>query len=331
MKLYREMVINPPPAKLVDIKPTHLDGYKRNGRDVVSIVHTSQRDAGIRKAIELIGGVNQLIKGVEGSILIKPNCNTDDPYPRDTHKETVRIIADLLINSGVKPEKIIVGDMSGRARGLPTRATMENLGITKAAEEVGIKTAYFEEEDWVRVKPKNSKWWPNGIKIPKTVYEAERIIFTPILRSHSSATFTCSLKLGVGLIDAEEREWLHNGDNFYEKMMDINLAYQVDLVIADALKMNVGYKTDLKDEVAPDIITASNNMVASDAVSAALMKYYKTVLVSNYPTKEQIQFKMAQELGIGYAEMDKISVISNDMNQDGKFKDILRFVESELK
>lgn len=331
MKVYREMMINPPPIKWVEIKPTHSDIYKIDGKNVVSIVHAFQRVAGIRKAVELIGGANQMIKDVKGSILIKPNCNTDDPYPRDTHQETVRVIANLLIDLGVKPEKIIVGDMSGRARGLPTRATMENLGITKVAEELGIKTSYFEEEDWVRVKPKKSKWWPRGIKIPKTVYEAERIIFTPILRSHSSAAFTCSLKLGVGLIDAEEREWLHNGDHFYEKMIDINLAYQVDLVIADALRMNIGYETNPEDEVTPGIITASNNMVASDAVSVALMQYYNTVRVVNTPTKEQVQFKIAQELDIGFAEMEKITLISEDMNESEEFSDIVRFIESELK
>ena len=84
-----------------------------------------------------------LTDGVKGKILIKPNCNTDDPYPRDTHHDTIRTIAELLIESGIKPERTVVGDMSGRARGLPTRATMENLGITKVAEEMGMNISLF--------------------------------------------------------------------------------------------------------------------------------------------------------------------------------------------
>lgn len=331
MKLYRAMAAIPSTAPLVPMKTTHSDPYKREGKDVVSVVRTDNRVQGIRKAVELIGGMKPLTEGVKGKILIKPNCNTDDPYPRDTHHETIRTIAELLIESGIKPHQIVVGDMSGRARGLPTRATMENLGITKVAEEMGINISYFDEEEWVTTEPEKAKWWPKGIKIPKTVYDAERIILTPILRSHTSATFTCSLKLGVGIIDAEERDWLHDGKDFYEKMIDINLAYQVDMVIADALRMNTGLRTDPKDEVSPGIITASNNMMASDAVSAALMQKYKTVRVIDFKTKDQLQFKLGEKLGMGKADMSNIALESANAVKDDKFSDLLDYIQSELK
>ena len=330
MKLYRAMAANPPSAPLVQMKTAHPDPYKREGKDVVSIVRTENRVQGIRKAVELLGGMKPLTDGVKGKILIKPNCNTDDPYPRDTHHETIRTIAELLIESGVKPEQIVVGDMSGRARGLPTRATMENLGITKVAEEMGLNVSYFDEEEWVTVEPEKAKWWPKGLKIPRTVYEAERIILTPILRSHTTATFTCSLKLGVGIIDAEERDWLHDGKDFYEKMIDINLAYQVDMVIADALKMNTGLRTDPKDEVSPGIITASNNMMASDAVSASLMQKYKTVRVVDFKTKDQLQFKLGEKLGMGKADLANIALESANEVKDDEFSDLLDYIQSEL-
>ena len=326
MKLYRDMAANPPTAPILPMKIAHPDSYRRDGKNVVSIVKSEDRAKGIRKAVELMGGMKSLTRGVKGKILIKPNCNTDDPYPRDTHHETIRTIAELIIDTGVKPDQIIVGDMSGRARGLPTRATMENLGITAVAEEMGLNVSYFEEEEWITVEPEKAKWWPKGLRIPKTVYEAERIIFTPILRSHTTATFTCSLKLGVGLIDAEERDWLHDGKDFYEKMIDINLAYQVDMVIADALSMNTGFKTDPEDEVSPGIITASNNMMASDAVSAALMQKYKTVRVTDYKTREQLQFKLGKKLGLGKASLD-----SMELEHDNLSDDLLDYIKQELR
>jgi uncharacterized protein (DUF362 family) len=331
MNRYRAMAANPPSAPLVPMKTAHTDPYKREGKDVVSIVRTADRVQGIRKAVELLGGMKPLTDGVKGKILIKPNCNTDDPYPRDTHHETIRTIAELLIESGIKPDQIVVGDMSGRARGLPTRATMENLGITKVAEEMGLNVSYFDEEEWVTVEPEKAKWWPKGLKIPKTVYEAERIILTPILRSHTTATFTCSLKLGVGIIDAEERDWLHDGKDFYEKMIDINLAYQVDMIIADALRMNTGLRTDPKDEVAPGIITASNNMMASDAVSASLMQKYKTARVVDFKTKDQLQFKLGEKLGMGKANLANIALESANAVKDDEFSDLLDYIQSELK
>ena len=331
MKLYRLMAANPPEAPKVAMKQRHPDPYKRGDKNIVSIVRTLDREKGIRKAVELMGGVKPMIKGVKGDVLIKPNCNTDDPYPRDTHYDTIRTIAELLIESGINPGNITVGDMSGRARGLPTRATMENLGITEVAEDLGLNISYFDEEDWVTVKPAKSMWWPNGLKIPRTVYEADRIIMIPILRSHSTATFTCSLKLCVGLIDAEERDWLHNGENFYEKMIDINLAFQVDMVIADALKMNTGLRTDPEDEVMPSIITASNSMVASDAISAALMQRYGTARVVDYKTQEQIQFKLADKLGLGKANLSEIELLKHDTTQDKEYAGLIDYIESELR
>jgi uncharacterized protein (DUF362 family) len=135
----------------------------------------------------------------------------------------------------------------------------------------------------------------------------------------------------VGLIDAEERDWLHNGENFYEKMMDINLAYQVDMVIADALKMNTGLRTDLKDEVSPGLITASNNMVASDAVSVALMQRYGTVRVVDYKTQDQIQFRLADDLGLGKPNLSNIELSHLNQVNDNSFYDLMEFIKLELK
>ncbi|MCK5670669.1 DUF362 domain-containing protein, partial [Candidatus Bathyarchaeota archaeon] len=212
-----------------------------------------------------------------------------------------------------------------------TRATMENLGITQVAEEMGINVSYFEEEEWVTVEPEKSKWWPEGLKIPKTVYEAERIILTPILRSHTTATFTCSLKLGVGIIDAEERDWLHDGKDFYEKMIDINLAYHADMIIADALRMNTGKGTAPEDEVKPGIITASNNMVASDAVSAALMQRYRTVRVVDHSTQGLTQFTLAEKLDLGVPNLSGIHLEHNNMANDDGFQELLGYIKSELR
>ncbi len=331
MRLYREMASNPTAALLLPMKAIHDDPYRRDGKDQVAVVRTEDRVEGIRKAIELIGGIGPIVKGVKGGFLIKPNCNTDDPYPRDTHHETIRAIAEVLMEAGVKTGQITVGDMSGRARGLPTRATMENLGITKVAEEMGLNISYFDEEEWVTVKPRKAKWWPKGLKVPKTVYDSDRIILTPILRSHTTATFTCSLKLGVGLIDAEERDWLHNGKDFFEKMIDINLAYQVDMVIADALRMNTGPKTDPKDEVSPGIITASNNRVASDAVSASLMQKYRTMRVTDHKTQDQLQFKLAEKMGLGTPNLSGIHIEHLNIVKDEGFKELMGYIRSELR
>lgn len=330
MKLYRELIDNPKKAKVVPSRGGHEDPYRTNSRNVVAIVRSEERSSGVLNAIELLGGFEPMLKGVDGEILLKPNCNTDDPYPRDTHHETIRTLATSLIKAGAEPGQIVVGDMSGRGRGLPTRVTIENLGIKGVADDLGLKLAYFEEEDWVNLNPKDSHAWPDGIRIPKRVYEADRVILTPILRSHSTATFTVGMKLGVGLIDALGREWLHNGDDFYRKMMEINLAFNTDFILADAMKMNTGPRTYPEDEVEPGIIIASNNIVSSDAISVALMKYYDTYRVKDICIREHEQFALARELGLGSSDPDSMIIKTRNLAGDPEFDEIISQIKASL-
>jgi len=330
MKLYREMADNQPKLDIVPSKPRRKSSYMTEGRNQVALVSCNDRSLGIAEALKLLGGLKPLVKGVKGEIVIKPNCNTDDIYPRDTSPETIKIIASTLIENGAKPNQIVIGDMSGRARGLPTWATVENLGIKTAAEELGIRLAYFDEEAWVRVRPEEAKYWPEGLVIPKQIYEAERIIFTPILRSHSTATFTCAMKLGVGLIDARSRDWLHNGEEHIGKLLDINSAFSVDMVVSDALKMNIGNGTDPKDEVEPRIIIASNNIVANDAVAVALMRRYKTIRVVDRPTKMHEQFIHAKRLRLGSPNLDDVQLNTLDLTGSKEFSSLVEYIKTEL-
>lgn len=330
MKVYREMAEKPPEAPGVPYKPRRGSLYAAGGRSQIALVKTRDRASGILEALRLLGGLERLVEGVDGEIIIKPNCNTDDPYPRDTHPETVRAIAEALIAAGADPGQVVVGDMSGRFRGLPTRATVENLGIKAVAEELGLGLAYFEEEDWVQVWPPHAENWPLGITIPRRIYEADRVVLSPILRSHSTATFTCAMKLGVGLIDAKAREWLHNGERHVEKLQEINMAYSVDLVVSDAMRMNTGHGTDPGDDVSPGVIIASDSIVANDSVAVALMRRYGTVRVRDPPVWMHAQFREAARLGLGSPGLDHVALKTSNLAGDPSFDELVDEIRAQL-
>lgn len=329
MKLYHEMAANPR-YQAIPAKRRRKSVYTSGGKSRLAIVCCNDRERGIREAVRIIGGINALVDGVKGEIVIKPNCNTDDPYPRDTHPDTVRAIASLLIQGGAKADQIVVGDMSGRARGLPTRATIQNLGVKKVAEEMGLRLAYFDEEPWVKVTPKDAVHWPQGLTIPRRIYEAERIILTPILRSHRTATFTCAMKLGVGLIDAASREWLHDGHDHHGKLVDINCAYSVDLVVSDAMKINTGEGMDPRDEVKPGIIIASDNTATNDVAAVELMRYYRTIGVVDKSTLQHEQFKHAERLMLGNTRFEGIAFETLDLGGNDAFPEIMQYFRDEL-
>jgi uncharacterized protein (DUF362 family) len=330
MKEYKRLLRNPPKGPLVPLKPPRTQHYSVEGRSVVAMVHSESRIQGLEQAISLIGGMDVLCKGVEGDILIKPNCNTDDPYPRDTHPDTIRTIADMILATGFPHDRIVVGEISGRYRGLPTRYTLENLGIKGVADELGLRVCCFDEEEWVTVKPPESKAWPDGIKIPRQVNEADRVILTPILRSHSNAVFTMSLKLAVGMIDAVSREWLHDGRDFMEKMVELNLAYSADMVVADATRVYTGSSRNFRNVAEPGVIIAGSNRVATDAVCAALLKHYGTYGVEDGPILGQKQLKVAERLSLGSPRLESIDLRTLDTVGDGRFQDLVSYIEGEL-
>lgn len=329
-KEYQRLLKYPKRGPAVAPKPMRPNPYDIEGKAVVALVHSRDRRSGIREAMRLIGGLKPICRSMEGQIVIKPNCNTDAPFPRNTHPETVRVIAEGLIEIGFPPNRILVGDMSGRYRGLPTCHTMTNMGLKKVADDLGIQISYFDEEDWVTVRHPKSRAWPDGIKIPRLVYEASGVILTPIMRPHIDATFTMSLKLGVGLIDAVGREWLHNGEAFYEKMVELNLTFSTDLVVVDGLKCFIDRPSNNRVVAEPGVIIASGNRVAADAVGASIMKQFGAYGMTDHPVIAHKQFTLAEDLGLGKPGLDDIVLRTSDLVEDEHFPNIVAQLEADL-
>lgn len=336
MNIYKNMINNPPSGPLVPYKALREEVYNKDKKSIMAVVRTDNRGEGIREAFRMIGGLKPLSEGLKGEILIKPNLNTDDPYPRNTHPNTIRFIAENLIEAGISAKKIVVGETSGRARGLPTHHTMINIGVKKVADDLGINLCCFEEEEWVTVEPTLSRYWPTGIKIPKRVYEAEKIILAPVMDLHRGPlTFTLGLKLGVGILDSVGREWLHNGPvypepDFLEKMVEINLAYSTDLVVMDGLKFTRERGAKINAVAEPGIIIVGGNRVAADALAATVMKHYKANSMVDKPVLEYPTLTMSPILGLGSPFVDDMVLKTSNLTDDDSFDNVLDLIQTEL-
>jgi uncharacterized protein (DUF362 family) len=326
--LLKEPILGP----IAPLKVRRKEIYAKESKHVVTIVRTDDRGKGLTEAFTLMGGLEKFVRGTKGEIIIKPNCNTDDPFPRNSSHKTIRCIAQGLINAGVEPERICVGDTSGRYRGLPTRYTIENMGIKRVADELGIQIGYFEEEEWVTVYPKESVAWPDGIKIPKRIYEADRVILTPIMRPHRTPIFTIALKLPVGLIDPVGREWLHRNqnENFINKMIDLSLTFSADLIVTDGMQFYTGKPPTFSEVVSPGIVIVGSNSVAADAVAVCIMKRYKAHRMEEVPVREHLSFVIGEERGIGSSDIKNIELLSSNLAGDPEFDDLLDFINNEL-
>jgi uncharacterized protein (DUF362 family) len=333
MAVYENLIKNPIKGPQVPYKPLRPELYGIDGKHTVVIIRTDNRREGIDKGLKLIGGTNKLVKDIKNEVVIKPNCNTDDPFPRNSHHETIRVIAENLLNAGLHPDKICVGDSSGRYRGLPTKNTIKEMGIKKVADELGINLGYFEDEEWITVDPPKASSWPEGVKIPKRIYEADRVIFTPIVRPHRTPYFTINMKLGVGLLDPVGREWLHWNKNqdFMNRMVDMNLAWSVDLCVTDAMKFYTGKPPIHHSMVEPGIIIVGSNSLASDAVAVCLMKQHGSSRLADIPVREHLTFTIGEQRGLGSSSISDIELISENLTDDESFDEVVSQIRKELK
>ena len=330
--VYERLIKEPIDAPVVPYRPRRPEIYLRNGKHVVSLIRADDRVSGLKEAFTLMGGLKRLCKGVKREIIIKPNCNTDDAFPRNTSRETVRIIVEGLLGAGFPAGKICVGDASGRYRGFPTRHTIENMGIKAVADDLGINVGYFEEEEWVTVYPPKSIAWPMGIRIPRRIYEAERVILTPVMRPHRTPVFTIALKLPVGIIDPVARDWLHNNqnENFINKMIDLSLTFTPDLIVTDGMKFYTSRPPTMDEVVSPGILIVGSNSVAADAVAACIMKQHKAHRMESTPVREHLSFVIGEERGIGSSSLNDIELLTKNLTNDKTFDDTVNLVKEEL-
>ena len=220
--------VAPKNVPLVDPKPQPSNPWRRTDKVLVSKVTAGMDiNASVQRSLALLGRLEQVI-GRGDRVLVKPNFNSPDPYPGSTDLAFLRAVLELLLEAGAK---VIVGESSG---GIwrPTRRVFRKLGLSELVRHLGVKLIAFEDEanDWVRVRIGGD--YLNAVTVPRSAYEADRIVYLPCMKTHNLARFSGALKLAVGFMHPGERRALHA--RFLEqKVAEISLCWQPNLIIMD--------------------------------------------------------------------------------------------------
>jgi uncharacterized protein (DUF362 family) len=142
------------------------------------------------------------------------------------------------------------------------------------ARQLGVKLVAFEDEvhDWVRVKIDGD--YLKLVTIPRSVYNADKIVYLPCMKTHNVTRFSGALKLAVGLMHPGERRALHMS-HLEEKIAEINLSLQPNLVVMDGRKAFVSGGPDRGQIVEPGFLLASGDPVAIDIEGMKTLIAYK--------------------------------------------------------
>jgi uncharacterized protein (DUF362 family) len=277
----------------------------------ISLVKTSDRVEGVRKAITLLG--TNPVKGK--TVVLKPNFNSADPFPGSTHNETLRGLVTTLQSMGAT--KVVLAERSGP--GDSTRRVMEKKGIFELAKELNFEIVNLEElgvAGWVHLRPENSHW-PNGFHFPRLYHEAECIVQTCCLMTHAyGGHFTLSLKNSVGLVPRIGYPYmsqLHSSPFQRDMIAEINVAYSPAIVVLDGLECFVDGGPARGTIASPRVIIAGNDRVAIDAVGVAILRSLGTTgQVNQGPIFKQDQIARAAALGLGVTKPEQIKIVTGD-------------------
>jgi uncharacterized protein (DUF362 family) len=251
----------------------------------VSLVNNSDDAYSISRAIELVNGFDFLKPG--DSVLLKLALNSSNSFPATTSPYMVSQIVTLLKEHGAGD--VFVGDKSPTWQ--DTINCMQKTGIYQAAQDAGAELVVFNDEDMIQVQPAQAIRWPDGFSMPKIFNQVEHIIVLPTLRTHQMAGFTMGMKIFVGALPQDDRFFIHKSLQFLEVIAEIALC--TDKIRLSILDARQGFNSDGPDSgnlIKPDIVVASRDLVAADAVGLAMLKSIGTTTaltstsVWNHPT-----------------------------------------------
>lgn len=277
----------------------------------VFLIKTNDRTTGIKKLFEHFD-----LKDYHGKMVaLKANFNSADPFPASTHIDTLENIVKILKEAGTRD--IILAERSGMGK---TRDVLEEMKVFNLSKKLGFKVVVLDEESkdkWVKIK-RNGTHWLNGFYISKIFLDADKVIQTCCLKTHRfGGHFTMSLKNSVGIVAKRIPKGLYDymaelHTSPFQRLMiaEINKFYKVDLVIMDAIEAFSSGGPDRGELIKPNILLASKDRIAIDAVGVAILRSYgstKEVMKGRIFELEQI--KRAAEIGIGVKSALDIKLI----------------------
>ncbi len=249
----------------------------------------------VGRAIDLLGGIGQFVKpGM--TVLVKPNLLSARPPEDavDTHPEVVRAVVRLVKRSGGTPK---IGDAPG-GYGKNIEEIFDTSGMKRIAKEEGVELVKFDTPKFI-----------DGIPIARQVFDCDRFISVPKLKTHCITVLTAALKntfgIVTGLYKAEAHSRAPKEADFVRILAKVHSIAKPHLTVVDGI---VGMDGDGPAGGEPkrmELVMAGTDAVAIDALIAKII---------GLKSLDILLTKKAYEMGLGEADFARIEVAGDDID-----------------
>jgi len=281
-----------------------------NSSGEVFILKTTDRATGVPALLVKLGLGDYAGK----QVVLKANYNSADQFPASTHLDTLRAIVENIKGAGASG--ITLAERSGMGN---TEQVLEKMGVLALSRELGFKAVVLNDagkEDWLKVE-RGGTHWARGFYMAKIFHDADKVVQTCCIKTHRfGGHFTLSLKNSVGLVAKKvpggmyDYMWeLHTSPYQRQMIAEINSNYNVDFVLMDGIKAFTTGGPERGTLVEPNLLLASRDRVAIDAIGVAILKMYGAKgKVGEADIFEQAQLHRAAELGFGVKSAAEIQL-----------------------
>ena len=262
----------------------------------MSIVSGSSRSQTVRKAVELLGGIDRFVKPGE-TVLLKPNIAFARPpwVCATSHPDIICEITRLCYKQA-KAKKVYVTDNPIND---PT-SCFELSGIASAAQQSGAELIFPKQNFFRPITLAGCKLIKNWPVLYEPLNNVDKVIGIAVVKNHERSGASMTMKNWYGLLGGT-RSIFHQDINTI--IMELAMLVKPTLVILDGTEVMVsngptgGSASDLKQT---NIMIAGCDQIAVDSFGATLLNMKPASLP--YLLK-------AESLGLGTTDFESLKPV----------------------
>jgi uncharacterized protein (DUF362 family) len=268
----------------------------------------------IVEVLDRLGGIGSFVRR-RSRVLLKVNAGFRGcPGVHTTDPRVVEALVQLIIDVS-DPREIMIAENAAERHfldetgvGATTLECFVSTGLEGVSKRTGAKLVPLEHDQHIEVEVPEAKVF-SKFKVPRTVLEADTLVFIPHLKTHLATGVTLNLKLNQGVLPTQEKKRCHRSD-LSQKLVDLLRVVRPHLSIIDGIwaQQGQGPTSPYEGDVVRDmnVIIAGRDPVAVDAVGSALMGFDPLEIKTTW-----IAFKE----GLGQGDLNRISVLGAEIKR----------------
>lgn len=271
---------------------------EKEKKAIVSIVKGYDVMKMVKKAVDLIGGMETIIKKGD-RVLIKPNlCTHREPEIKRKCTTSSLVVTAIIELIKEKAGRIVLVESDGFI--LDATRAFATTGIKEVAERFGIELLNLSKDEKVHIDLSGAKVVKEK-EVARAIVECDKIINIPLLKTQLLTEVSISLKNILGLV-GEGKHFPYTFHNVIDQtIVDINksLHQKIALTVIDGIIGHEGPGPFYGTPIKTDLIIASRDLVAADSVASVIM--------GMNPSKIG-HIKLASEQGLGQMRLERIEI-----------------------